>query len=176
MNAPHVVSITDPATGASARILVSLGFNCFSWRPALRDGPREMLWAHQDFASGNERPSLSGVPLLFPFPGRIGKARFMFGGREYFLVVASPEPVAELEAELSRLPAPTPGKPITYAKVGDGTIELLRGVGGVSEVPSGTAAPAPRSRAFDRFRALAARETEVSGVWVRQIVLENPGR
>ena len=85
MNAPHVVSITDPATGASASILVSLGFNCFSWRPVLQDGAREMLWAHPDFASGNESPSGSGVPLLFPFPGRIGKARFTFGGREYSL-------------------------------------------------------------------------------------------
>jgi aldose 1-epimerase len=85
MNTPHIVSITDPATGASARILVSLGFNCFSWRPVLHDGPREMLWARQDFASGNQRASGSGVPLLFPFPGRIGKARFMFGAREYFL-------------------------------------------------------------------------------------------
>src|SRR5262245_19095856 len=85
MNTSHIVSITDPATGASARILASLGFNCFSWRPVLQDGPREMLWAHQDFARGSEPPSWSGIPLLFPFPGRIGKARFMFGGREYFL-------------------------------------------------------------------------------------------
>jgi aldose 1-epimerase len=85
MNTPHIVSITDPATGASARILVSLGFNCFSWQPVLQNGPREMLWAHPKFASGTESPSGSGVPLLFPFPGRIGKARFLFGGREYFL-------------------------------------------------------------------------------------------
>jgi len=85
MNTPDTVSITDPASGASARILVSLGFNCFSWRPMLPAGPREMLWAHQDFASGNEQPSGSGIPLLFPFPGRIGNARFTFGGREYFL-------------------------------------------------------------------------------------------
>jgi hypothetical protein len=45
MTTPHIVSIRDPVTGASARILVSLGFNCFSWRPILQDGPREMLWA-----------------------------------------------------------------------------------------------------------------------------------
>jgi aldose 1-epimerase len=85
MNTPHLVSITDPITGSSARVLVSLGFNCFSWRPVLRDGPREMLWAQPNFANGNEPPSGSGVPLLFPFPGRIGRARFMFGGREYLL-------------------------------------------------------------------------------------------
>src|SRR5215813_8534113 len=71
MNTPNTVSITDPASGASARILVSLGFNCFSWRPMLPDGLREMLWAHQDFAAGNEGPSGSGIPLLFPFPGRL---------------------------------------------------------------------------------------------------------
>jgi aldose 1-epimerase len=85
MNTPHIVSITDPATGADARILVSLGFNCFSWRPVLQEGSREMLWARPDFASGKESPSGSGIPLLFPFPGRIGKSRFMFGGREYLL-------------------------------------------------------------------------------------------
>ena len=82
---PQIVTITDPASGAEAKILVSLGFNCFSWRPVLADGPREMLWAHPDFAGGNERPSGSGIPLLFPFPGRIGQARYTFGGREYQL-------------------------------------------------------------------------------------------
>jgi aldose 1-epimerase len=81
----QIVSITDPASGAEAKILVSLGFNCFSWRPVLDDGPREMLWSHPEFASGNERPSGSGIPLLFPFPGRIGQARYTFGGREYRL-------------------------------------------------------------------------------------------
>ena len=44
-----------------------------------------MLWSHPDFAGGNERPSGSGIPLLFPFPGRIGKAKYSFGGREYQL-------------------------------------------------------------------------------------------
>jgi aldose 1-epimerase len=90
MKTPHIVSITDPVTGASARILVSLGFNCFSWRPVLQDGPREMLWAHPDFASGNQGPSGGGIPLLFPFPGRIGKAQFVFDGHEYLLEPADP--------------------------------------------------------------------------------------
>jgi aldose 1-epimerase len=81
----QIASITDPASGAAAKILVSLGFNCFSWRPALDDGPREMLWSHPEFASGNERPSGSGIPLLFPFPGRIGQAKYTFGEREYQL-------------------------------------------------------------------------------------------
>ena len=81
----EIVSIADPTSGSSARVLVSLGFNCFSWQPTLDDGPREMLWAHPDFASRAERPSGSGIPLLFPFPGRIGGAKYLFAGREYEL-------------------------------------------------------------------------------------------
>lgn len=82
---PQIVTIADANSGAEAKILVSLGFNCFSWRPRLDDGPREMLWAHPEFAGGSERPSGSGIPLLFPFPGRIGQAKYSFGGREYEL-------------------------------------------------------------------------------------------
>jgi aldose 1-epimerase len=81
----EIVTITDDVSGATARILVSLGFNCFSWRPVFADGPREMFWSHPEFAGGGERPSGSGVPLLFPFPGRIAGARYSFGGREYQL-------------------------------------------------------------------------------------------
>lgn len=82
---PHIVTITDSASGAEAKILVSLGFNCFSWRPVLSDGPREMLWSHPNFANGSERPSASGIPLLFPFPGRIRQGKYSFAGRDYTL-------------------------------------------------------------------------------------------
>jgi aldose 1-epimerase len=83
--AARIIEIVDQATGSSARILASLGFNCFSWRPVLADGPREMLWAEAGFEAGDKRPSGSGIPLLFPFPGRIGGAVYEFAGREYRL-------------------------------------------------------------------------------------------
>jgi aldose 1-epimerase len=83
--ASNVVEITDGDRGSSARILVSLGFNCFSWRPVLEDGRREMLWAEAGFDAGDKRPSSGGTPLLFPFPGRIGGAELSFDGREYRL-------------------------------------------------------------------------------------------
>jgi len=79
----QTVKIVDRESGSSAEILASLGFNCFSWRPVLEDGPREMLWAAAGFQSGDQRPSGSGIPLLFPFPGRIGGATVTFKGREY---------------------------------------------------------------------------------------------
>jgi aldose 1-epimerase len=81
----QIVEIVDQRSGSSARVLASFGFNAFSWRPHLNDGRREMLWAERDFAAGNKRASGSGIPLLFPFPGRIGGARFRFGEREYEL-------------------------------------------------------------------------------------------
>jgi aldose 1-epimerase len=82
---PEVIDIVDPASGSAAQILVTLGFNCFSWRPALDHGSRDVLWAENGFESGDKRPSASGIPLLFPFPGRIGGAAFMFNGRRYEL-------------------------------------------------------------------------------------------
>ena len=81
----QVVDITDPKSGAKARVSAAQGFNCFSWQPMLDDGPREMLWADAAFDSGEKRPSGSGIPLLFPFPGRIGAAAFTFNGRDYKL-------------------------------------------------------------------------------------------
>ncbi len=45
----------------------------------------ELLWAAEEFRGGNERPSGSGIPILFPFPGRIGGAKFRYDGREYEL-------------------------------------------------------------------------------------------
>jgi aldose 1-epimerase len=83
--APRIVEIKDRETGSVARILVSLGFNCFSWRPVLDDGPRELIWADAGFADGDKRPSSGGTPILFPFPGRIGGAVVNFEGREYRL-------------------------------------------------------------------------------------------
>ncbi len=79
----EVIRIEDATTRASAEILLSQGFNCFSWKvPAKEEatGFREMLWAHENYASGEERASGSGIPLLFPFPGRIEKGFFTFEG------------------------------------------------------------------------------------------------
>jgi aldose 1-epimerase len=81
----QLVELSHPESGARARVSVGQGFNCFSWQPVLEDGPREMLWAEAGFESGEKRPSGSGIPLLFPFPGRIGAAEFHFNGRDYEL-------------------------------------------------------------------------------------------
>lgn len=83
----ETVNLKDAATGATAAIAVGLGFNCFSWSApfATGDEPREMLWAEPSFESGDCRPSSSGIPLMFPFPGRISNKKFDFGDASYQL-------------------------------------------------------------------------------------------
>lgn len=82
---PQIVTIQDASSGSSAQVLVSLGFNCFRWQPVCADGARDVLWCEPGFEAGDKRPSASGIPLMFPFPGRIGGARFQFAGRDYEL-------------------------------------------------------------------------------------------
>src|SRR5436305_1076164 len=76
------VTIRDSATGSSASILPELGFNCFSFKPVIGGRPIETLWAEQGFGSDSP-PDLSGIPILFPFGGRIGGGSFEFGGKAY---------------------------------------------------------------------------------------------
>jgi aldose 1-epimerase len=81
---PEIVTIRD-ASGASAKILVSQGFNCFRFT-AMPDGrPVEVLYAPNDFEGGQGRPSRGGIPLLFPFPGRIRGTTFTWEGKQYAL-------------------------------------------------------------------------------------------
>lgn len=79
------VNLSDPTTGNSACVLVGLGFNCYEWEFQFSDGPRDLLWAEEGFAAGDKRPSGSGIPLLFPFPGRIAKGQFDFGGKTFLI-------------------------------------------------------------------------------------------
>jgi len=77
------VSLLDPATGTTARVLVGFGFNCYEFRVQQKDRSIDVLWSAADFARGQERASGSGIPILFPFPGRIRGTVFAWQGREY---------------------------------------------------------------------------------------------
>jgi len=78
-----VVTLVDPASGATARVHAGFGFNCFDLRLPAGGTLQQILWSAPGFESGRERPSGSGVPLLFPFPGRIAQGRFDWAGRSY---------------------------------------------------------------------------------------------
>ncbi len=84
MTAPACVTLTHPS-GATARVTVGFGFNCFDWRVPGPRGDVQLLWQHPEFADGNQRPSGSGIPLLFPFPGRIPQGKFTWQDKDYQL-------------------------------------------------------------------------------------------
>ena len=138
-------------------------------------GQTYLLFPQPLFDRGNPIAPDSLVRL----PGRVGGRESAWtvtsrGGREHVLIVASPRPVPELESALASLPAPRPDRPVDYARVESGQLERLRGVGGVTPLPADTrTGPAPL---FERIRALAGRESDVRGTWVRQVTLENPLR
>jgi hypothetical protein len=139
-------------------------------------GESYLLFPQPMFDRTNPLPAGSNVILPGTIAGRDNAWTVTSrGGREHFLVVASPEPVAELEAELSRLPAPVRGRKVNYARVGAVAMDRLRGVGGVTEISPRASLPGT-SGVFERIRSLAGREQGVHGTWVRQIVLQNPLR
>ncbi len=74
--------------GATAQILPEFGINCFSWRPVVTGAAFDALWAVPEFASGEGKPSHSGIPILFPFPGRIRNSAYEFAGKQYTLTAS----------------------------------------------------------------------------------------
>jgi hypothetical protein len=141
-------------------------------------GEAYLLFPQPGFAASNPLPADDAVEL----PGRMDGGEVAWtvtsaGGRETFLIVASPEPVAELEGSVAGLGKPVAGRPVEYAAAPAAAIARLRGVGGLS--PSSSSSPSSGAGVeagspLARFRALAGRETGVTGVWVREIVLTNP--
>lgn len=81
----ELIELREPQTGASAKILAGLGFNCFEYLAPVDGVLRDVLWAETGFADGTKRPSGSGIPLLFPFPGRIPGTDFTWEGQKYLL-------------------------------------------------------------------------------------------
>jgi aldose 1-epimerase len=81
----EIVTISDPVCGSRAKILPGLGFNCYGFSAATPSGPLETLWSAPDFTDGTAKPTRSGIPLLFPFAGRIRGTSFRFQDKEYEL-------------------------------------------------------------------------------------------
>ena len=82
----EIIALHDTTTGATAKIAPARGFNCFSYLPVLDGRPIEVLWTAADFVAGQGKPSHSGIPIMFPFPGRLRGTSFSFRGRTFSLV------------------------------------------------------------------------------------------
>lgn len=91
------------------------------------------------------------------------------GGREHLMILASPTRLVPFEAELSSL-----------ARAGQMAVSIpeaaqvyLRGIGGMHETPTSSGGQSA-GRLFEMAQRMATHREVVSGVWMRQIELENP--
>ena len=95
------------------------------------------------------------------------------GGREHFVIFASPSQMSIFDELLSSLARPVAGRPVSRPLVPQSLVSRLRGVGGlVPDAPSSM--PANARALFKMAHPLNVEPETVRGVWVRQVWLENP--
>ncbi len=78
--------VTLEAQGEQAVIVPEAGFQCLRYRVSSLD----IVAGPDDPAQWREKPFRSGIPLLFPWPGRIADGRFSYRGREVRLPINDP--------------------------------------------------------------------------------------
>jgi hypothetical protein len=94
------------------------------------------------------------------------------GGREHFIILASPEPSPVFERLVASIPAPQAGRVVRSHRLSAQALDSVRGVGGL------TASPVPtdwKLRDDPNFATpLPDGEETARGVWIRRLTLENP--
>jgi aldose 1-epimerase len=78
--------ITLEAHSESAVIVPEAGCQCLSYRA----GSLEVIAGPASPDAWREHPHRGGIPILFPWPGRVAGACFTFNGRQYRLPVNEP--------------------------------------------------------------------------------------
>jgi serine/threonine-protein kinase len=122
-----------------------------------------------------ENPVAGGTPIRVPgtaaeeYNWQVSNA----GGREHFLIFASPVRMSDLETLFAALPRPAIGTPVLSAPIPRQAIGQLRSVGGLTVSPNAETGVRWSSLVT---QPLANGEETADGVWMRQLTLENPGR
>jgi eukaryotic-like serine/threonine-protein kinase len=96
------------------------------------------------------------------------------GGREHFLIFASPERLAAFERSLASLPHPEIGKPIQSLPLSKEAVTTLRSVGGLATVAPNASTQSAGPLTQQYRTPLENGEATANGLWVRQLTLENP--
>jgi aldose 1-epimerase len=78
--------ITLEAQSERAVIVPEAGCQCLSYRA----GTLDVIAGPASPDAWREHPHRGGIPILFPWPGRVAGARFTFKGREYRLPINEP--------------------------------------------------------------------------------------
>jgi aldose 1-epimerase len=81
----QLVVIGDSASGARAEINPRLGFNCTAFQVPIEGRTFDAIWTPEGFGVEEWKLYKGGIPILFPFAGRIRDARFEFEGAGYRL-------------------------------------------------------------------------------------------
>jgi hypothetical protein len=128
---------------------------------------------------GASNPLAAGVPHRLPGGAAHDDLDWLVtsaGGKETFLILIAREALAPVEDALKSLPRPRMDAPVSYAPLVPEALGRLRGVGGVARRPAGDE-PGGGAGA-GRLRELAqslSGTSDARGIWIRLIVLENPG-
>lgn len=92
------------------------------------------------------------------------------GGREHFLIFATPEPLPTFDRLFASLPRPQLNAPVLSSPLSADAVGVLRGVGGLTASPRASA-----GKLAEQFTTpLPTTAESANGVWVRQLTLENP--
>ena len=93
------------------------------------------------------------------------------GGREHFVIMASPTRSMLFEKMFAALPKAAMNKPVQFARLSTKDLGVLRSVGGLAVATS----PDAQLRLTPAFETpLSGREETARGLWIRQATFENP--
>ncbi len=80
-----ILTLRDHESGAEATIVAGLGANCVAWSVTHQGQRVEVLETPPSADDLRTRRFRGGIPVLWPFPGRVREARYNFDGHEYHL-------------------------------------------------------------------------------------------
>lgn len=83
MSALDLVTLTNESV--TAHILPEFGFNLYDLAVVVEGTPVSVLWYDENILTGEARASGSGIPILFPFAGRLHGTTLNWQGRQYDL-------------------------------------------------------------------------------------------
>ena len=78
-----VYVLQDSVTQATAKVVPTLGNNCFSFGLPVNGEWVDFIAPPPDLETLRKRPTAYGNPILFPFPNRIRGGEFTFEGKTY---------------------------------------------------------------------------------------------
>lgn len=101
----QIYILQSEADKVRAEIRPALGFNCFKWKAVRRGKTLDLLYADPDFFKDG-RPTRTGIPILFPYPGRIRDGQFRWEGKKYQLPLTDSTGKMSIHGFCCRLPWP----------------------------------------------------------------------